>query len=204
MIAACRRHHDQEIGLAGQCPRDGEIPRHLVDQQYPGSAILQQPFGQCSRQPLLFTILRLRGKCIGPRGIAVVFGNATAHQLISQALGTGQHLGLTRGGDQLFKPTRLAGIVIDTDRVSDQRYRLAPPGGVADITDKAILQLPVGQPQRLRLLFYLCGIGLLAPADQHIARLWHALRRGLKSSQWLAETGRDLPPARQNAAGLCP
>ena len=107
VIAACRLHHGHKIGLAGERPRNREIPGHLIDQQHPGSGILQQT----PRQGLRFT---------GTRGITVVFGDPEVYQLTKKPFGPRQH-GLVAGsGDQLLKLAGLAGIVIDTDRIGDK------------------------------------------------------------------------------------
>ncbi|MNS94169.1 hypothetical protein D3C72_1283780 [compost metagenome] len=121
---------------------------------------------------------------------------------MDKPLGSRQHGGVTRGGDQLFKLAGLAGIVIDTDRIGDKGHRLAALGRMTDIADKAIFQLPIGQAKILCLLLDLAGIGLLAPANQHIASLGGI--RGDKAFQWLVKAGADLGAASHNAARLSP
>ena len=90
----------------------------------------------------------------------------------------------------------------DIDRIGDQRYRHPPLGGVADIANKTVFQLPVGQAQCLRLRLDLAGVGLLAPANKHITWLW--LIRGCEASQGLTQADAYLGVAGHNATGLCP
>ncbi|MNJ19631.1 hypothetical protein D3C77_139540 [compost metagenome] len=133
---------------------------------------MQQALGQRRWQPIDILLnqagQRIRSGGGGASGIAVVFGDPKARQLMHQPLGSRQHGGITGGGDKLFKLAGLAGIVIDADGVGDKRDRLAPLGRMADIADKAIFQLPIRQTQFLCLLLDLAGIGLLAPANHYV------------------------------------
>ena len=132
VITAGRRHHCDKILFACQRTRNGEIPCHLVNQQHFRARVAMQAGRQRIRQAAI---------C----GIAVVLGDAETQQFSCERFGTRQHAVIAGGRDQLFKAARLAGIVVNSHRIGDQGDGFAPPGGMANIPDKAILKLPVRQ-----------------------------------------------------------
>nr|QLG00894.1 hypothetical protein [Enterobacter cloacae] len=69
---------------------------------------------------------------------------------------------------------------------------------MTNITDKAIFQLPVRQAKIMGFLFYLAGIGFLAPADQDVS--WLCCIGIGKTSQWFTQAGTYLFTAGQDTA----
>gem|GEM_PF-3224694 len=163
------RRRDHRLKILSGCERagNGEISRHLVNEQHLRARIVVQAGCQRIGEPAV---------C----GVTVVLGDAQAQQFAGQRFRPRHHFCIAGRSDQLLKAAGLASVVVNSHRIGDQGDGLAPSGGVANITDKAIFQLPVRQPAFMGLLFDLSGIGFLAPADQDIVlRQLHAGLEGV-------------------------